>query len=82
MSIRILLLAAASVISGCTFNSDCPYGVVRTSQPPEPVRCMSRSEYNAAREKLRESQEGTTTTSDRQSWSNQTKDRIEAIDDK
>lgn len=82
MLIRILLIAVASAISGCTFNSDCPYGVVRQSRSSEPARCMSRTEYNAAREELRHSKDEDVPTMDKDSWSTQTKDRIEAIDDK
>jgi hypothetical protein len=79
MSIRFPMLAAVSVLSGCTFNSDCPYGIVRQ---PEPARCMTRSEYYAAREKLRQSLDKTSPKADNQSWETQTKDRIEAIGDK
>jgi hypothetical protein len=76
---RILWLAVVSVLSGCTFNSDCPYGIVAQSQP---ARCMSRTEYYAAREQLRHSLDKTSPKADKKSWATQTKDRIDAIDDK
>jgi hypothetical protein len=79
MSIRILLLAAVSVLSGCAFNSNCLYGIVPQSQPE---RCMSRADYHTAREKLRQSQDGTSQNADQRSWETQTMDRIEAIGDR
>jgi hypothetical protein len=82
MSIRILVVAAVGVLSGCAVNSDCAFGVIPQSDPSQPARCRSQPEYNAAREELRQSHDGASTTSGRQSWSAETKDRIEAVGDK
>lgn len=82
MSLRILLLVVVTALSGCAVNADCAYGIVPQSQPAEPARCMSRSEYIVAKEKLRQPRDEASPQVDRPSWETQTKDRIEAIDDK
>jgi hypothetical protein len=63
MLIRILVIALVSVLSGCEHVLDCQYGVVPQSRP---ARCMTRGEYNAAREKLRNSQDEARPKRDRQ----------------
>lgn len=82
MSFRVLLLVGVSALSGCAVNADCAYGILPQSQPSEPARCMSRNDYIAAKEKLRHPRDEASPKVDRPSWETQTKDRIEAIDDK
>jgi hypothetical protein len=69
----MLSLALAGLLSGCVSHGislpkgiylpdGCGYGVLQQS---EPARCMTRSEYKAAKEKLRHSQDKPATEEDK-----------------
>jgi len=73
MSIRILLVAIVSVLSGCArlgcallrglHESACQYGVLPQSQPE---RCMTYAEYKTARVKLRNPKDEVSPKGDKQ----------------